>query len=144
MVIDLGELLLSERTTVGSRLGDVLTTWALKSTQRLHLVSNLNHPGNEESFRKLQTLSKVAEVPYIDRVVIVNEITSKREVLQLKKSSEDELGISTFIYPYDRRAMQAIRRDQRPLAQIATKSVLRAEIQSHLQACEKRVQLKAR
>jgi ABC-type phosphate/phosphonate transport system substrate-binding protein len=74
----------------------------------------------------------------------LSEITNKREILQLKKSSEDELGIPTFIYPYDRRAIQAIRRDQRPLAQTAAKSVLRAEMQSHLQACENRVQLKAR
>jgi hypothetical protein len=143
VVIDLGELLLSERTTVGGRLGDVLTTWALKSSQRLHIVSNLNHPGNDELARRLQILSKVAEVPYIDRVMKLSEITNKREVLQLKKSSEDELGIPTFIYPYDRRAMQAMRRDQRPFAQTAAKSVLRAEIQSHFQACEKPVRLKA-
>jgi hypothetical protein len=110
----------------------------------LHIVSNLSNPGNDEIARRLQELSKVAEVSYIDRVMKLSEITNKREILQLKKSSEDEIGIPTFIYPYDRRALQAIRRDQRPLAQTAAKSVLRAEIQSHLQACENRVQLKAR
>ena len=144
VVIDLGELLLSERTTVGGRLSDVLSTWALKSSQRLHIVSNVSDLGNQELLRRLHALNKVAEVSYIDRVIKLSEITNKREILRLKKSSEDELGISTFIYPYDRKAMQAIRRDQRPLAQIAAKSVLRAEIQSHLQACENRVHLKAR
>ena len=144
VVIDLGELLLSERTTVGGRLNDVLSTWALKSSQRLHIVSDMCNMRNDECFRRLKALDKVAEVSYVDCVVKLCEITNKREILQLKKSSEDELGIPTFIYPYDRRAMKAIRRDQRPLAQTAAKSVLRAEIQNHLQACENRVQLKAR
>jgi cellulose biosynthesis protein BcsQ len=144
VVIDLGELLLSERTTVSGRLSDVLSTWALKSSQRLHIVSDQRDSGNSEFLHRLHTLSRVAEVSYIDRVMKVNEITNKREILQLKKRSEDELGIPTFIYPYDRRAIQAIRRDQRPLAQTAAKSVLRAEMQSHLQACENRMQLKVR
>lgn len=144
VVIDLGELQLSERTTVGNRLSDVLSTWALKSSQRLHIVSDHRNTGNVDFLRRLQALSKVAEVSYIDRVMKLSEITNKREILQLKKSSEDELAIPTFIYPYDRRAMQAIRRDQRPLERTATKSVLRAEIQNHLQACENQVHLKAR
>jgi hypothetical protein len=86
----------------------------------------------------------VAEISYIDRVIRLNEIESKRDIHQHKKNSEEELGIPTFVYPYDRRAVQAFRREQRPLAEIAVKSVLRGEIQNHLQACEKRVQFKAR
>lgn len=144
VVIDLGELLVSERTTVGSRVNDVLTTWALKSSVRLHIVSDLRAPVNDELRRRLVSLSKVAEISYIDRVIQLSEITNKRDIHLHKKSSEEELGIPSFIYPYDRRTIQAIRRDQRPLAQIAAKSVLRGEIQKHLQACEKRVQFKAR
>jgi MinD-like ATPase involved in chromosome partitioning or flagellar assembly len=144
VVIDLGELLLSEQTSVGGRLSDVLSTWALRSSKRLHLVSDSIFPDNDECFRRLQVLRKVSEVSYIDRVVMFREIMNKREILLLKKSSEDRLGIPVFIYPYDRRAIQAIRRDHSPLAHTAAKSLLRAEIQSHLQACENRVQLKAR
>lgn len=144
VVIDLGELQLNELTTVGGRLSDVLTTWALKSSERLHFVSDIRIHSNRDLKSKLQFLSKVAEIPYIDRVVKLSEISSKREIAQFQKCSEAEIGIPAFIYPYDRRATQALWREQRPLLLSATKSTLRAQIQNHLQACENRVQLKAR
>lgn len=144
VIIDLGELFVTERTTIGGRFSDVISTWALKSSQRLHIVSDFGFPCNGDLLLRLQNLKKVAEISYIDRVVKLSDITNKREILHFQKSSKEELGIPSFIYPYDRRAIQAIRRDQRPLAHTAAKSVLRGEIQNHLQACENRVQLNAR
>lgn len=144
VVIDLGELRLNSRTSVGNRLPDVLTTWSLKSSERLHLVTDQRLNLNSDVLKLIGTLRTIAEIPYVDRIVKLTETLPKREMDQYKKCSEDELGIQTYIYPHDRRAAQAIRRDPRPLIKTAAKSLLRGQIQSHLGACENRVQSRGR
>jgi hypothetical protein len=138
LVVDLGQLRITERTAVGRRLEDVATSWALHSMSSLHIVTR----NSVEDFKKFHSMvveiSRISPLPAIHHLIILDEVLGRRERERVAVTARETTGVAASIISRDRKSVQGAAIQRSTLAASAPKSLIRNEILIHLNDCDKR------
>jgi len=139
IIVDLGELLISEQTHGGRRFGDIFLAWIVQSCSQLNIVLPSGDHRLEEIPAKLRLLGSLSPALHPDLIIAASSVLGKRDRERIQMEAKEVTGLDSFIYPRDNRSLDLVKKGSGTLATSAPKSHLRLELNTHLATYQRRI-----
>jgi hypothetical protein len=143
LLVDMGQLQISQRTAIGRRLEDCVTSWVLQSMASLHIVTRDNVDDFKELSSALSEIRGIAPLAPIHHIITLNEVLSRREREKRAQTAREITGIEVTLLSRDRKSLERAAAQRSTLAESAPKSLLRNEMVIHLDECGRRGNLRS-
>jgi len=144
LIVDLGQLLISSRTSIGRRLRDLTLTWVIQSMNALHLATRNNADDFRELRRVLTEIRVLSPQVPIHHIITLDEAVGRRDREKIAVSAREVTGLDVSIFSRDKKSVATAAMARAPLEPSTPKSLLRNEIVHHLDDAPKRINLLSR